>query len=458
MKWEWAHGDAKRGRDVGATPASPPGALGWLLLATVAVAASSLFAVLIVLARVPALGSLFPGTEFYRVALTLHVDLSQWVWFMAFAGVLWSLRPSPAARWLDGPALALATAGALLMALSPALGPVRALTSNYLPVLDSPWFLAGLVLYAIAVFAKAAAALAGWHLPLPQAADRAGVATGLNAAAAVVIAALGLLATTAWLVGDRAGGAGDVAYHEVLFWGSGHVWQFCLTTLMVVAWLLLAPPGVDLPEVVMKGLLVAGVLPALAMAFLPALLDPLDPAYFAAFTALMRWFSWEVPLVVALLLCLSHWRRRVPPDPAFVLSLALLAIGICLGSAIRGQNTVVTAHYHGTIGAVTVAFMGASFRLLSFLTAGAPPAKAVRRQLSLYVYGILLMMAGLAGAGMMGAPRKMAGNVGADFGIEMASRVVMGLGGCLATAGILMFLVLIGQSLVPRVHAATHLR
>ena len=126
-------------------------ALGWLVLATAAVAASSLFAILIVMARVPGLGALFPGTEFYRVALTLHVDLSQWVWFMAFAATLWSLaaRRRPAVwHWL---ALALATVGAVMMAVSPALGAIRPLMSNYVPVLDSPWFLAGLGIYGIAV-------------------------------------------------------------------------------------------------------------------------------------------------------------------------------------------------------------------------------------------------------------------------------------------------------------------
>lgn len=128
-------------------------ALGWLVLATAAVAASSLFAILIVFARVPGLGALFPGTEFYRVALTLHVNLSQWVWFMAFAAVLWSLglvRTPGRWHWF---ALALAAAGALLMALSPALGAIRPLMANYLPVLDSPWFFAGLGAYGLAVLA-----------------------------------------------------------------------------------------------------------------------------------------------------------------------------------------------------------------------------------------------------------------------------------------------------------------
>jgi hypothetical protein len=68
------------------------------------------------------------------------------------------------------------------------------------------------------------------------------------------------------------------------------------------------------------------------------------------------------------------------------------------------------------------------------------------------------MMAGLAGAGLMGAPRKTPGNLGFELGIESLSRLAMGLGGCLATAGILTFLFLVLHSLLPhsRLQADSH--
>ncbi len=38
-----------------------------------------------------------PGTDFFRVALVVHVDLSVLVWFVALAGMLWSLNNRHAA-------------------------------------------------------------------------------------------------------------------------------------------------------------------------------------------------------------------------------------------------------------------------------------------------------------------------------------------------------------------------
>lgn len=432
-------------------------ALGWLLLATAAVAASSLFAILIVMARVPGLGSLFPGTEFYRVALTLHVDLSQWVWFMAFAGTLWSLgvRRAPGAwQWT---ALALGALGALLMALSPVLGAIRPLMSNYIPVLDSPWFLAGLGIYGVAVLMVAlAVAREGANFDLRRVASANSwpelLRFGLFLAAAVVLTALAVLVHAYATMPAALNGH---AFFEALFWGAGHVWQFCLTTLMLLAWLGLCAPRLALPSGrTLKFLLLLGALPAFAAPLLLALLPPLQLSsatteYFSAFTQLMQWTSWEVPLLLGGVLLVLHWRERVVPATGLSLSMLLLVSGIVLGAMIDGQTTLVTAHYHGTIGAVTLAFMGLTYGVLPVLGYAMPPRPRIDLQLRLYGYGILLMMSGLAGAGLMGAPRKMAGNVGVEFSVEALSRMVLGLGGSLATIGILMFLVLVLRHLWP---------
>jgi cytochrome c oxidase subunit 1 len=429
-------------------------ALGWLVLATAAVAASALFAILIVMARVPGIGSLFPGTEFYRVALTLHVDLSQWVWFMAFAGMLWSL----AARRAPGPwawsALVLATLGALLMAVSPAFGAVRPLMSNYMPVLDSPVFLAGLAIYGLAVLISALVALLDAAPGFRRAAGTditydsqdTVMSLGLQLAAAVVLVALAVLAVTWWQVSATLSGH---ALFETLFWGPGHIWQFCLTTLMLLAWLALCPPALALPSAPrLRLLLLLGAAPALVSPLL-LVLAPESPEYFSAFTRLMQWTSWEIPLFLGSLLLVLHWRSRMIPATGLALSLLLLVCGIVLGTIIDGQTTLVTAHYHGTIGAVTLAFMGLTHGVLPLLGHAMPPQPRIGLQLRLYGYGILMMMAGLAGAGLMGAPRKMAGNVGIEFSVETVSRVFLGIGGSLATAGILMFLYLVLRQMWP---------
>jgi heme/copper-type cytochrome/quinol oxidase subunit 1 len=122
---------------------------------------------------------------------------------------------------------------------------------------------------------------------------------------------------------------------------------------------------------------------------------------------------------------------------------------LLLGTLIDGQTTLVTAHYHGTIGAITLAFMAVSFRLLGTFGLASPAPGLVRLQLGFYGWGVLLMMAGLAGAGLMGAPRKTPGDLGLTLGVETISRICLGFGGLCATIGIVMFAVLLIRRLFP---------
>lgn len=421
----------------------------WLALAICAVAVSGLFAVLIALARVPALGTLFPGPEFYRVALTLHVNLSQGVWFMAFAGVLWSLASPREPGEVGRAAWWSAAGGALGMVLSVADGRPAAVMSNYVPVLDSPLFLAALALFGIGVLIKSAQGLAaGASLPVRSVADVQRCALFLAALETLVVVAL-LLVAGIRLRGEDLG----YTYFETLFWGGGHVWQFALVSLLMVCWLELAPAAARrLPPGALLAIVVAGALPVTVAAIVPALYRHDSADYFALYTWLMQWTSWEAPLLLALLLA---WRsRRQEVAPGFRLSVLLFVAGLLLGSVINGQTTLVTAHYHGTIGAVTLGFMAASFALLPRLGIAVPGRRAIRLQLGFYGYGILLMMAGLAGAGLMGAPRKTPGELAVSWSVETFSRICLGVGGLLATIGILMFAVLLVRRLFPAVSAA----
>ena len=86
-------------------------ARGWLALGLAALILSGVFSILLVLARTPGVNKLLPSADFFRVALVVHVDLSVLVWFIAVAGVLWSLISAPRAFGLAWAALGLAAAG-----------------------------------------------------------------------------------------------------------------------------------------------------------------------------------------------------------------------------------------------------------------------------------------------------------------------------------------------------------
>ena len=66
-------------------------AAAWLKLGVVSLLLAGLFSMLLVLSRTPAIQEMVPFVDLFHVALVVHVDLSVLIWFISFAGVLWSL-------------------------------------------------------------------------------------------------------------------------------------------------------------------------------------------------------------------------------------------------------------------------------------------------------------------------------------------------------------------------------
>ena len=422
----------------------------WLVLGVSALALAGIFALLLVAARAPGTGALFPTQDFFRVALIVHVDQSVLIWFLAFGGVLWGLAapPVPGLSWA---AFCIAAAGCLLVAASPFLGAVDPLLNNYVPVLDHPLFVAGLGLFALGVLLHLAGYLRGarsglrWDDPLA-------VGT-LTAALAALISALSLVWTWAGLSPNWEG----KTFYEYLFWGPGHVLQFAYTQILLVAWIWLArAAGRELPlgDRTLSALLVLGVLPLVAVPLVHGLYAPDSAETRIAFMRLMQWGNGlaAVPIGLALLIALIRGSGRatepasLPVRRALVASLTLFAAGGFLAVLIAGSNTIVPAHYHGSIVGVTLALMGLTYHLLPRLGFGRPDGRTARVQPWIYGVGQLLHIGGLAVSGAMGIQRKTAGAAqGLDSLAAKLSMGVMGIGGLLAVVGgILFVLVVIG--------------
>ncbi|HRO62048.1 MAG TPA: cytochrome C oxidase subunit I, partial [Burkholderiaceae bacterium] len=208
-------------------------ARGWLLLGVAALIGAGLFSILLVLARTPYLGSLVPAGNFFRVALVVHVDLSVLVWFIAMAGMLWTIDTSTRRIGLGWFALYLSAAGTALMAVAPFTGPAMPVMSNYVPVLENDVFLYGLIVVGVGfalLTLRSFLAPAAMSLRL-DGADA--LRFGLKAAA--VAAAVSLMAMI-WSLIEVPRSLAAEEYYELLFWGPGHVIQFCWTLLMLVAW------------------------------------------------------------------------------------------------------------------------------------------------------------------------------------------------------------------------------
>ena len=430
-------------------------ARGWLWLSMLALVGSGLFSILLVVSRTPGLNGLLPVADFFRVALVVHVDLSVLVWFVAIGALLWSLDSAPRALAWGRAALALAGVGALLMTVAPFAGHVEApIMANYIPVLDGPVFLAGLVVFGIGAALLVLRSL--WLAPRVglRIDGAAALRFGLNAS--VVATAVALFAF-AWSFAVLPASLDGKASYEIAFWGGGHALQFTWTLLMLVAWLWLASASGAPVQLSPRIALLMFAL-ALASVFVTPYAylahDVATVEHRNLHTAAMRFGGGVaiLPVALAVLLSLLPLRAieasRRPLRAALVSSMLLFAAGGLIGLLIGGNNVKIPAHYHGCIVGVTLALMGLVYHLLPRLGYGTPQGRLAVAQPCLYGAGQLLHIAGLVWSGGYGVQRKVAGSEQVlRSSAEVAGMGLMGLGGLLAIAGGLLFVVVVVRAL-----------
>jgi cytochrome c oxidase subunit I len=426
----------------------------WLALGLAALIGSGVLSVLLVLSRTPGLSDLFPVADFFHVALVAHVDLSVLVWFLAFAGVLWTLSSGPRAIGVATLAFTLAAAGTAAIALAPFLGQGRPVMANYIPVLRDPWFLAGLVAFAAGIAllvlrSMATAPRVGVRL------DGAGALRfGLNAS--LVSAAVALLAFV-WSYFAVPATLDPKAYYELVFWGGGHVLQFTWTLLMLLAWLWLADASgahVPLSPRVVTLLFGIGLVSVFATPIIYLAYDVTSVEQHRLLTWLMQFGGALAipPVALAVVWAIARSKRAVadarPLRAALVASIALVGVGGIIGFFIQGSSVKIPAHYHGCIVGVTIALMGLTYLLLPALGYARPSVRLATLQPYLYGGGQLLHVTGLVWSGGYGVQRKIAGAEQIlHTNQEIAGMGLMGLGGLIAVAGGILFVFVVLQAM-----------
>ncbi len=429
-------------------------ARAWLLLGLLALIGSGIFSVLLVLSRTPGLNRLLPVADFFHVALVVHVDLSVLVWFVALAGLLWSASGSARGLRWGWVALGLCAGGTAAMALAPFVGDGTAVMANYIPMLTTPLFIDGLLLFAAGAAVLVVRSLLT-AMPLGLAFDGTGALRfGLSAAA--VSAAVALLAF-AWSYVELPRSLDTRAYYEILFWGGGHALQFTWTLLMLVGWLWLADAsGARVPLSPRVTLLMFTL--ALASVFITPyayLAHPIESVeHRQLLTWAMRFGGGVAILPIALAVVLGLAARPAPSAAARPLRAALLAslllfgAGGIIGIFISGSNVRIPAHYHGCIVGVTLALMGLVYHLLPQLGYRAPEGRLATAQPWCYGGGQLLHIIGLVWSGGYGVQRKVGGAEQVlRSNAEVAGMGLMGLGGLIAIIGGLLFVVVVARAL-----------
>lgn len=421
----------------------------WLLLAVLALALSTACAVLLVVARAPLPEVFATSLTWFRSALVLHVSLAVVAWFLCCAAGLWTLAAGAVAgrwRWL---ALALAAAGIVGMVTALFFGTATPVLANYVPVLDSPVFLAGLVLFFCGI-ALCGLTACGALIDRLRAGQvelwRIGAALSIAAATTAAAAFIASLVTM--------GFPADAAGFDVLAWGPGHVLQFVHVLLLMSVWILLGQRALADTLAARRWLLALLLLAALPLLAVPIIylqypVNSVDFRY--AFTALMRWGSWPAAALLAARLLWQFsragrgiWKAQLP----LLLSVLLFLLGCGFGAMIRGESTMVPAHYHGTVGAVTLAYMALGYRLLPTFGFAINKGRLVCWQPVLYGVGLIVLASALAWSGWLGVPRKtMNVDVIVQYPAYFTAMGLVGLGGFLAVSGAGLFVVNIIRSL-----------
>ena len=426
----------------------------WCTLAVASLVIAGLLSLSVVIGRLPFLSGVITDPLFFKRCLVVHVDLSLVVWFYAFIASLLSMRFSSDTGFLGRLTFGISILGVFGMLAGALVQSAQPVLSNYIPMIDHPLFLTGLALFFLGIIGFFLTILSRNRQvangPLPTEAM-----VGLQASALAV-----LLAFVTWIsaVAGISPGLDTTTYYEFTIWGAGHALQVANVCAMIAVWLWILNRATGSPVLstrfaqVLFGLLIAPhfILPLLTMR------GTLDPLYHNGATQLMRWGIF--PVMVAFLILsvrhLWHFRSAIKDNAAralaagFIASAGLTILGIVLGACIRSSTTLVPAHYHASLGAVTVAFMTAAFLIAATIKSktdlGEKVWNSIRRQLAVFGVGQTVFVLGFAIGGVFGLSRKAyASEQHVRSAGEYAGLITMGLGGLLAVAGGLWFLFLI---------------
>lgn len=467
-------GPAERRQTIGEVPGSDTrGARGWFILAVGSLILAGLFALLLVVGRLPWIAPWITDANFFKRCLIVHVNLSLLIWFGSFSAALFSLFPARSNRAFPSPgqlALPIAATGVGTIMLAAFLPNTQPILSNYIPFIDHRIFGLGIVLFLAALTIQYVQPRL-WETNI-RSSERPFLPA--EAAPAVRVCALATLVAittfaAAWAATSRELPA--ESYYELLVFGGGHVLQVAHVAAMAAVWLLLIRRLQDKPVVSAR---VSGIL--FGILLLPHMAAPLltlrgtdATLYMHGSTQLMRWGIFPA-ISVLLILCLRRLfeaRRcgrltdgfwRDPRFIGFAFSAGMTVLGFVLGAMIRGSSTLIPAHYHASIGAVTVAFMSAAYLLLQpfgWRIKSERFQRLIPWQLVLFGGGQIIFALGFALGGVFGLDRKAYASEQhvASWG-EHLGIAVMGVGGLLAMAGGILFLVLVAAARAPR---RTHL-
>lgn len=440
---------------------------GWTVLPLAALALAGLLALLLALSRVPGADALLPwtGQTFFHKLIVVHVSFAFVVWYLGVLGAMTvvvtaqsaadnGVAPSPLGIFVGR--LAVFGFGlSFVLLLIPALADLgEPSINNYVPILVHPFYVSGLVLLA---FSLALPIVRLLILLSRQRIVEAG-AFGVACAGVIYLIAMVCFAAAYFTLPENTGVVGAAEY---VTWGGGHILQFANTALMLCGFYLLARVTLGetpLPSVWFKGMMMLLLAGAAAGPLLYLTYEGGSPAMRLTFTHLY-WYALPLPATVVLgsVAALFLRRRRdiwrgAPEAKAVIAGLFLFVFGGAIGFFEGSVDTRTPSHYHAMLIAVTLGFIALYFGV--FLPVLGRRTERRRLRTTMYLLlggGQFVHSLGLYIAGLEGVARKTAGAAQEiDTATKLTFLIVQGIGGVIAVAGGIIFIVLAGRLLLAK--------
>ncbi len=445
----------------------------WLRIAIGSLILAGLLSLILVIGRMPYLSQFITDPQFAKKCLVIHVNLAIFVWLFSCLTALFNLIPAGKPLEFKTHTAPVAMLGIGCFVISAAWPEAMPILSNYIPAIDHPLFFIGIALFSLAVainlvdrrlFSGSNAGLPTHNATAGQMSLSPVTVDGLRGAGLAGLLAFAVILITAWRIDAN---YTPTMYYDLVFWGGGHVMQFANILGMLSVWLILLEASTGLTPISQKaarGLFGWLLLPLLFTPFLAWQVN--TPFYQKSFTRLMQWGIFPA-VSIFLIICLytvyrayrtgriSRSAFRHPAFMGFAASAGLTLVGFGLGAMIHRVDTLIPAHYHAAIGAVTVAYMAVAYRVwaaLGYRIQSQRLTQAAGWQPALFGIGQAVFAVGFGLA-------KMARKVYGDEQIiqtatQHAGLVLMGIGGFIAIAGGITFIWIIA-GLIYRYEPAT---
>lgn len=429
----------------------------WFFVAIFSLAFSGILAFILSIARIPIIHNYFSDPDFFRRGLVVHVNFGFLIWLSSFGVGIFSLLNNNSKKTLS---FFISILGIILLGISWLFIKGQAILSNYIPMIDDPIFFLGIFLFTTGIFLSFfdyRSFINVGHSFLPKISISFIKVFAISYIIAYELGILSFLTTPNSLPSKE--------YYEILFWGSGHIFVFAIEALKISLWFAI------LKLVFKQEFKYNSFLKLIAILYLIIPLSSLllvqhntfSSNYRNFFTEIMRWgiFPFVSLIILYIVIYTIKWLKVYKIDNkreyihliSVYLSIFMTIFGFLLGSFIRSSNTMIPAHYHASIGAITLTLMSFSFVFLEYQNWNVTlfeKNKIYYYQPIIYAIGQTIFASGFAIAGINGQGRKLYGSEQQVKGLlDYIGLSLVGIGGIIAVFAGILFIYLFLKVFLP---------